>query len=214
MKLPLSNSAGCERLISTLFVDIGGVLLTDGWGITSRKRAAQEFSLDFAEMEARHQIMFETYELGKIDLEEYIDRMVFFEKRSFTSRQFREYMFSQSQPYPGMISLVSNIKKKYGLKIVVVSNEARALNDFRIDKFQLDSFVDVFISSCLVHIRKPDADIFRLALDLSHILPERAIYIDNTPMFVQIAEQMGIQSILHTDLNSTREMLSSSGLHP
>lgn len=213
MKQRLNNVNDGETPISVLFVDIGGVFLTDGWGIESRKLAAAEFSLDFDEMEARHQIMFETYELGKIELDEYLDRMVFFEKRPFTPRQFREFMFAQSQPYPGMIALISSIKKKYGLRIFVVSNEARVLNDFRIDKFQLDSFVDVFISSCFVHMRKPDADIYRLAIDLAHIRPENALYIDNTQMFVQIAELMGIKSILHTDLISTREKLSVSGFN-
>lgn len=214
MSLRLNKDAGKETPISTLFVDIGGVLLTDGWGEASRKAAAREFHLDFAETEARHAIMFETYELGKIDLDEYLRRMVFYEERPFSPRQFREFMYAQSQPYPNMISLIDGIKKKYGLKVVVVSNEARALNDYRIDKYQLGALVDVFVSSCLVHLRKPDADIFRLAIDLAHVRVDQVLYIENTPMFVQIAEQLGIKSILHADFSATREMLSSSGLRP
>ena len=112
-------------------------------------------------------------------------------------------MFAQSKPYPEMIELVAQLKVQHGLKIAVVSNEARELNDYRIHKFKLDGFVDSFISSCFVHLRKPDADIFRLALDIAQTPARQVVYIENTPMFVQVAEGLGIRSILHTDYKST-----------
>ena len=111
-----------------------------------------------------------------------------------------------------MIDLIKQLKVKYGLKFVVVSNEARELNSYRIQKFKLDGFVDFFISSCFVHFRKPDADIFRLALDVAQTPARQIVYIENTPMFVQIAEGMGIRSILHTDYKSTCAKLASFGL--
>ena len=121
-------------------------------------------------------------------------------------------MFAQSQPYPQMIELVCKLKAKYRLKIAVVSNEARELNAYRISKFKLDMFADCFISSCFVHLRKPDADIFRLALDIAHAKARQVVYIENTPMFVQIAEGLGIRSILHTDYASICTKLASFGL--
>ncbi len=198
--------------ISTLFVDIGGVLLTDGWTSVARKLAAEKFVLNYEEMEKRHNQAFDTYELGKISCEEYLGRVIFHEERSFTPAQFQEFMFAQSKPYPKMIDLIRRLKKKYGLKIIVVSNEAREMNAYRINTFKLDEFVDSFVTSCYVHFRKPDADIFRLALDTSHSPSDQVLYIENTPMFVQIAENMGIQSILHTDYESTCTKLTSSGL--
>jgi putative hydrolase of the HAD superfamily len=197
--------------ITTLFLDIGGVLLTDGWDHKARRRAATHFKLKFAEMEDRHHLTFDTYEEGKLTLEEYLDRVVFHQKRPFTPAAFRRFMFAQSKPYPEMIELVAQLKARYGLRITVVSNEARELNSHRIRKFKLNKFVDAFISSCFVHIRKPDADMFRLALDISQTPPERIVYIENTPMFVRIAEGLGIRSILHTDYKSTREKLAALG---
>jgi putative hydrolase of the HAD superfamily len=76
----------------------------------------------------------------------------------------------------------------------------------------LDGFVDSFISSCFVGLRKPDADIFRLVLDIAQAPARQVIYIENTPMFVQIAEGLGIKSILHTDYKSTHAQLVSLGL--
>ena len=141
-----------------------------------------------------------------------MDLVIFHKKRLFTRAQFRRFMFAQSKPYPEMIELVARLKVRHGLKIAVVSNEARELNAYRIRKFKLDKFVDSFISSCFVHVRKPDADIFRLALDIAQAPARQVIYIENTPIFVQIAEGLGIQSILHTDHRSTCAKLASFGL--
>jgi putative hydrolase of the HAD superfamily len=198
--------------ITCLFLDVGGVLLTNGWDHNARKRAAMNFKLEWAEMEDRHRLNFDTYEEGKLTLEEYLGRVVFYQKRPFNRAQFRRFMFAQSKPYPEMIELAAQLKVRHGLKIAVVSNEGRELNAYRIRKFKLDEFVDSFISSCFVHIRKPDADIFRLALDIAQASARQVVYIENTPMFVQIAEGLGIRSILHTDYRSTCAQLASFGL--
>lgn len=198
--------------ITALFLDIGGVLLTNGWDHHARKRAAANFKLEWAEMEDRHHLNFGTYEEGKLTLEEYLSRVVFYQKRLFTRAQFKRFMFAQSKPYPEMIEMCAQLKVQYGLKIVVVSNEARELNAYRIRKFKLDRFVDCFVSSCFVHIRKPDADIFRLALDVAQTPARQVVYIENTPMFVQIAQELGIRSIFHADYKATRSKLASFGL--
>ena len=195
--------------VTTLFLDVGGVLLTNGWDHLARRRAAKNFKLPWAEMEDRHRLVFEIHEEGKLTFEEYLGRVVFYQKRPFSRAQFRRFMFAQSKPYPKMIELVAQLKARYGLKIAVVSNEARELNDYRIQKFKLDGFVDSFISSCFVHVRKPDADIFRLALDIAQAPARQVVYIENTPMFVRIAEGLGIRSILHTDYRSTCAKLAS-----
>ena len=198
--------------VTTLFLDIGGVLLNDGWDHIARRKVAKHFKLEWAEMEERHRLTFETHEEGKLTFEEYLGRVVFYQKRPFTRVQFRRFMCEQSASFPDMADLIRQLKVRYGLKIVVVSNEARVVNDYRIHKFKLGGFVDSFISSCFVHLRKPDADIFRLALDIAQTPARQVIYIDNTPMFVQIAEGLGIRSILHTDYKSTCAKLASFGL--
>ncbi len=198
--------------ITTLFVDIGGVLLTNGWGKESRKLAAKKFNLDLDEIEGRHNLTFDTYELGKLNLKEYLHRVVFYQKRSFTQDEFQEFMFAQSKPYPQMIELICRLKAQYGLKIAIVNNEAYELNAHRIKEFKLRSFVDFFISSCFVHLRKPDADIFRIALNIAQTPTREVLYIENTPMFVTVAEDLGIKSIHHTSFQSTRQKLAQFGL--
>jgi putative hydrolase of the HAD superfamily len=198
--------------ITCLFLDVGGVLLTNGWDHHARRRAAANFKLEWAEMEERHRLTFETHEEGKLSLEDYLSRVVFYQKRPFTKAQFQRFMFAQSRPYPKMIELFAQLKAERKLKIAVVNNEARELNAYRIRTFQLDKFVDSFVSSCFVHVRKPDTDIFRLALDIAQAPARQVVYIDNTPLFVQVAEGLGIRSILHTDYKSTCARLASFGL--
>ena len=164
-------------------------------------------------MEGRHALAFATHEEGKLTYKEYLGQVVFYQKRSFTRARFRRFMCAQSKRYPEMIDLIAHLKVRHWLKIAVVSNEAREVNDYRIYKFKLDGFVDSFISSCFVHLRKPDADIFRLALDIAQAPARQVVYIENTPMFVQVAEGLGIRSILHRITSPPCAKLASFGLH-
>jgi len=198
--------------ITCLFLDIGGVLLTDGWDRHARKRAAKAYGQALAPMEERHHLTFETYEEGRLTLEEYLDLVVFDVKRPFTRAQFRRFMFAQSKPHPEMLALVSRLKVTHGLKIAIVSNEGRELNAYRSRKFKLDELVDVFVSSSFVHCRKPDARMFALALDIAHVPADRVLYLDDNAMFVHIAKGLGIRGLCHTGPRSTRAKLSSLGL--
>jgi putative hydrolase of the HAD superfamily len=196
---------------TTIFTDIGGVLLTNGWDRSGREKAILHFDLDPIETEERHHLTFDTYESGKISLSEYLKRLVFYTKRNFSEDDFRKFMFNQSRPFPEMLSLIRGIKEKYGIKIAVVSNEGRELNNHRINKFRLGEFVDFFISSCFVHFRKPDTDIFKVALDIAQVSPEKVIYLEDRPLFVQVADTLGIRGIIHHDFNTTKKKLADYG---
>jgi putative hydrolase of the HAD superfamily len=198
--------------ITALFLDLGGVLLTNGWDRNSRELAAQTFGLDGKEMDERHRLTFDTYEAGKLTLDQYLSRVVFYQERSFTVQEFREFMFAQSKSFPEMIDLVRTLKARYKLKVAVVNNEGRELNQRRIQTFALASFVDFFISSCFVHVRKPDEEIYRIALDIAQVPPGEVAYLDDRLMFVQVAETLGIRGIHHTAYASTVAKLAALGL--
>lgn len=201
--------------LTTLFLDIGGVLLTNGWDRRMRQAAAEKFNLDRDEMNERHHLTFDTYEEGKLSLDEYLTRLVFYEDRLFTREDFKAFMFAQSQQQPEMaqtVELIKGLKAKYGLKVATVSNEGLELTRYRIKKFNLGSYVDFFISSCFVHYRKPDADLYRLALDCAQVLPEQVVYLDDRAMFVEVARGLGIQGIHHTGFESTRDVLGCFGM--
>lgn len=198
--------------ITTLFVDIGGVLLNNGWDRKLRKKAAEAFGLDYEEMDERHHLTFGTYEEGKVSLYEYLYQVVFYKERPFTRNDFTAFMFAESKPFTEMIDFISKLKQHYKLKIAAISNEGRELTIHRINKFELDKFIDIFVSSCFVHYRKPDVDIYRMALDITRVAPTKAVYIDDRAMFVEVAQTLDINGIHHTGYESTRIALETYGL--
>ena len=201
-----------EPRIKALFTDVGGVILTNGWDSSERKKAAEQFHLNLAEVDKRHHLTFDTYEIGKLSLDEYLARIVFYEPRSFSLEQFKTFVFAQSKPFPEMIELIRQTKARNSLKLAVVSNEGRELTEYRIRQFGLAEFVDFFVSSCFVHFRKPDTDIFRMAIDLAQTPPDQTVYLDDRPLFVEVARTVGLQAIHHTSYEETRRAFAELGL--
>jgi putative hydrolase of the HAD superfamily len=198
--------------ITHLFTDLGGVLLTNGWDRGLRKLVATRFEIDPAEMDERHHLTYDTYEAGKISLSEYLRRVIFWEPRSFTEQQVVDFMLEQARSFPEMIELVKSVKEKHRLKVGVVSNEGRELTADRIQRFGLKEFVDFFVVSSYVHFRKPDEDIFRIALDIAQAEPGQVAYLDDRHMFVEVAARLGMRAIWHRDLDSTRTAFAELGL--
>lgn len=196
-----------DHEITTLFCDVGGVLLTNGWDRHSRIKAAEQFNFDIKEFESRHQMCFYLHEIGKITLKEYLEETLFYQARAFSMEKFIEFMYAQSKPYEDMIAFVKNLKQAHHLKIVLFSNEGRELTDYRLKKFAFHDFVDFFVISSYAHMRKPDKEFFRMALDLVQSPPSSIIYIDDRQLFIDIANQMGIHGIWHVDLKTTQNMI-------
>jgi putative hydrolase of the HAD superfamily len=192
---------------STLFIDIGGVLLTNGWDTKSRTKAAEFFGFEISEIESRHSLVVDLFERGKITLNDYMDWVIFYRHRSFSRDDFKKFLFAQSQPFKEMLELISVFKDRYGLRVVAISNEGRELMEHRIHAFGLKKVIDFFVCSCFVHLRKPDPAIFHLASDLSQTVTKHGIYIDDRAIFVEVAQNLGFRAIHHTNLESTRQAL-------
>lgn len=201
-----------QSAIRALFLDVGGVLVTNGWDGGVRKKVAERFDLDSEEFKARHHMTFDTYEEGKITLDTFLDRTIFFQSRSFTHADVKRFIFDLAQPFPEMIDMFTRLKAQHKLSVAVVSNEGRELTYERVRRFNLKSFVDFFIVSSFVHLRKPDTDIYRLALDVAMLEPKQVAYVDDRPMLVEVAGGLGIHGVLHTGYDSTKARLASLGL--
>lgn len=195
--------------VKVIFSDVGGVLLNNGWGHQSRQKAAQMFNLDHTEMEVLHNFIFNVYEIGKITLDDYLDRVVFNHPRSFTKEEFRSFMLNESVELPDFLEWFKAWKKTCGFRVISINNEGKELNDFRIKKFNLHACFDAFISSCEVGLRKPDPGIFTLAMGIAQVSPEECVYFDDRLMLVQAAKKMGIRSFHHQDFLSTQNILES-----
>ncbi len=198
--------------ITTLFLDIGGVLLTNGWDHKIRQQTAAHFGIDFEEMSSRHHITYDTYESGKSTWEEYLEKIIFYEARSFSIDEVKQYILEGAQPLQDTIDLICKLRSVYQLKVAVVSNEGRDLAVDRIERFGLRKFVDFFIVSAFVHFRKPDLDIYRLALDVAQVKPGEVAYVEDRPLLVEVASKLGIRGVIHRNEAETRQGLAKLGL--
>jgi putative hydrolase of the HAD superfamily len=201
-----------DTSITTLFLDIGGVLLTNGWGSVERNNAVEHFQLNGKEVQERHHLTFDTYEQGKLSLDDYLNRIVFYEARPFSKNDFIDFMYRQSTPYQETIDFFKVLKKQFDLNVIAVSNEGRELNAYRINTFKLSELFDAFVSSSFVHLRKPDTDLFQMAIDISQASPEASLYIDDRHMFVEVAQTLGMNGIHFTGLDAVKDELRSYGL--
>lgn len=198
--------------ITTLFLDIGSVLLTNGWDTASRKLASRKFNIDYEDFAERHGYLSSLYEEGKMTLNDYLDKAIFYEERSFSKTDFKNFIFSQSEPVPKMIELFKNLKSKYKLKIVSLNNEGLELSRYRVETFKLNDLFDFFVTSCFVNMRKPDENIYKLAMNLAYSKCEESLFIDDRYFNVETAANLGINAFQHKDYKTTREELARYGL--
>lgn len=193
--------------MSTLFLDIGGVLMTNGWDRHMREKAAHAFDIDLVDFEKRHRQFYDIYEKGNASLDDYLKQAIFWTERSFSLERFKEFMFAESKPYPDMIAFFTQIKREYGLRVAAVSNEGRELAEYRIKSANLTSFIDDFFISCFVGYQKPDSHIYRIALDVTQTAPKQAFYVDDRKELIEAASKMGIKGVIQTSLQETRKAL-------
>jgi putative hydrolase of the HAD superfamily len=196
--------------IRSLFWDVGGVLLSNAWDHEERGRAVERFHLEKTDFEARHKEIVASFEAGQITLEQYLDRVVFYQPRQFTKDDFKSFMFSQSRAKAEAVELARSLAGRYLMG--TINNESRELNEYRIQQFGLAQIFDLFVSSCFVGLRKPDERIYRLALDLIYKAPDECCFIDDRPENIAGATKVGMRTILMRDTVQLKKDLQSLGV--
>jgi putative hydrolase of the HAD superfamily len=197
--------------IRAIFWDVGGVLLTNAWDHTQRADALQHFQLDEKEFHDRHEMVVSSFERGKITLDEYLDRTVFYRPRPFTRNDFREYMFQLSKPFPKVLEFAQALAASGKYFMGTINNESRELNYYRIEHFGLRKLFRLFVSSCFVGYRKPERDIYRLALEITQIPAEQCCFIDDRSLNLECAAKLGMKTIEMRQVDQLREDLAELG---
>lgn len=198
--------------INTLFWDIGGVILTNGWDRGSRKEAATAFHLDWEEFQDRHDLSFPAFDSGQISLNEYLDRTLFYRQRSFTREEFTAFIFAQSREYPDIRVILDKVASSGKYFVGAINNEPLELNQYRIEAFDLRRSFQVFFSSCYVRSRKPEEAIFRVALEVTQRPPERCLFIDDRPLNLESPRRLGMHTIHHQNAGQLRSELGKYGV--
>ena len=198
--------------IRALFWDIGGVLLTNAWDRTERAKAFEKFQLDPDEFHSRHEMIVSSFERGKITLDEYLDRTVFYVPRPFTRDAFRDFMFSLSQPLSERLPFARALAASGKYFMGTINNEARELNLFRIEKFDLRGIFRVFYSSCFVGLRKPERDIYRIALETTQFPADQCCFLDDRAINLEGAAQLGMHTVQVQSLEQMKAELAKLGI--
>jgi putative hydrolase of the HAD superfamily len=198
--------------IHAIYWDVGGVLLTNAWDHTQRMAALEHFRLDEEEFHSRHEMVVSSFERGKISLEEYLDRTVFYRNRPFSRDEFRDYMFSLSQAMPEVLAYARELADSRKYFMGTINNESRELNLYRIEKFGLREIFRLFVSSCFVGLRKPESGIYRLAIEITQINPEECCFIDDRELNLECAAKLGMRTIQMQSLDQLREELGKLGV--
>ena len=193
--------------ISAIFWDVGGVLLTNAWDRSQREAALEQFKLDEEEFSDRHEMVVSSFERGKIGLDEYLDRTVFYRARPFSRDEFKQYIFSLSQPNNEALTFARQLADSKKYLMGTINNESRDLNVYRIEKFALRSIFSLFISSCFVELRKPEPDIYRLALEIIQKPPGECCFIDDRSINLEAAKRLGMHTIEMDNVAQLREDL-------
>lgn len=198
--------------ITTLFWDIGGVVLTNGWDRDSRRQAAYAFKLDWEDFQDRHDLSFPVFDSGHITLNQYLDRTLFYRPRSFTREEFAAFMFAQSKEYPETRTVLSGLAGTRKYFIAAINNEPLELNQYRIEAFGLRKDFQIFFSSCFVYTRKPDEAIFRMALSVTQRTAEECVFIDDRAINLENPRRLGMNVIHHKDAPQLLGELKSLGI--
>ena len=198
--------------ITTIFFDIGGVLLTDGWGHVSRRAAADKFGLDWEEYSERHEKVAHAIETNQLSLEAYLTRTIFFRPRSFSREEFRAYIFAQSQPHSETIEIARHLAASQKYFMATINNEIFELNVYRLKRFGLRSIFPVFFSSCFLGIRKPDEAIYRLALQATQREAAECLFIDDREVNLECPREMGLQTILCESASQLKDALQQHAI--
>jgi putative hydrolase of the HAD superfamily len=198
--------------ITTLFWDIGGVILTNGWDRGSRREAAEVFHFDYDEFQDRHDLSFPAFDSGHITLNEYLDRTLFYRTRSFTREEFTAFMFAQSKEYSDVRAVLTDAVRSGKYFIGSINNEPFELNQYRIEAFHLRRDFSVFFSSCYVRSRKPEETIFRIALEVTQRPPEQCVFIDDRTLNLESPLRLGFNVIHHQNADQLRSELRKHGV--
>ncbi|MGH9711212.1 MAG: HAD family hydrolase [Candidatus Acidiferrales bacterium] len=198
--------------MTALFFDMGGVLLTNGWDRGSRREAVKKFGLDWDDFEDRHELLLHGFEAGTVSLDEYLNRVVFYRERPFRKQDFIDFIYAQSQAMPETLAVLRKLAARKKYLMAALNNESREVNEYRIRTFNLRKYFDVFLSSCYLGVRKPDAAIYRLALSITQRAGEECVFVDDRGLNLECARELGMHTIQFKNAEQMERELKGFGV--
>ena len=203
--------------IRTIFWDIGGVLLTNGWDEAQRAHTLTPLGVDLADFESRYEAANFFWERGLSTAVEFFNKTLFRAdqpNRSFSFEDIWPLVCAESKVlHPECFDILTSLNNSGNYKVATLNNESRELNAYRIDTFNLRQYFDYFICSGYVHEMKPYPDIYRVAIDISGHPPQTSVFIDDKPENCRAATAFGMNVIIFQSPDQLGRDLAQLGIN-
>jgi epoxide hydrolase-like predicted phosphatase len=102
-------------------------------------------------------------------------------------------IINKYEKFEPLWKLLPDLKKKY--KLAIINNgTALTLPVVKI-RHEIDKNFDLFISSAIEGVRKPDSKIFLLTTSRLNVLPEKCLFMDDSFINIEGAKSLGMKTI-------------------
>jgi putative hydrolase of the HAD superfamily len=208
----VSVAAGTIR---TVFWDVGGVILTNGWDRHQRARVLGRLGVDLVAYEQMHNRANYYWERGLMSAEEFFLQTVLRPnpRLNLTFDILWPQICAQSKVlHAECLDMLSQLRQSGKWRLATLNNESRELNEYRLDNFKLRCLFDYFICSGYVHEMKPAVGIFETAIDISGFPAHTALFIDDKRENCEAAAAAGMHAILFESPGQLRHALLEHGI--
>lgn len=194
-------------MIKTIIFDFGGVVGSDANDWETNFSQVQEITgLSSQELNEIFDEHWSSLKIGKGNVGNFWQNVVGKSKKKIEPEELATIYNSKISINTRVLELVKVLKKR-GFILIILSNESKEWMDIKIEKFKLDKFFDKIYCSAYLGISKPSIEIFNYVLRDLRIKASKIIFIDNQINNINIAEKLGIKTILYKNVQQLNEQL-------
>jgi len=153
--------------------------------------------------------LYDGYRLGKVSEDKLVAEFIKDSGIELSVAAFKELFRKEVYVVPGMLALVSELKKSYSLASLVNEGQEWARNKFDVSGFG-KLFDQIFISG-EIGLRKPEEDFYSFVLDKINAEPDECLFIDDYIVNCEGAEKLGIHTVCFRSAYQLERKLNEIG---
>ncbi len=198
-------------MIKAGIFDVGGVL-HDNSIYNATEDTAKTLGMSIEKLKLLWSEPLEELILGQITEEEFwknVSEKIGMKKTNRTDLLTREFI-AHCDLHNDVLDIVDKLKER-GVKVAALSNTIKPHSDY-LRNIGLYQKFDVVVLSDEIGIKKPDTGIWRYALDKLKVKPEESFYVDDIPVYVEVAKTIGIRAFQYESSKKLIEDIESLGV--
>lgn len=194
-------------------LDLGNVLVKFDHGILARKLAAlSKRPVTSIVLQFIRSGLGELYDEGKIPTEEFLRRAIASLELPFSPEELALHWNEIFSENPGMEALLRRIHKRFPVYVISDTNPLHF--EYVKERFPVMKWVDEFILSYQIGVRKPSPRIFEEALRRAKKSAGNTFFADDRAELVRAAGKMGFHAYQFRDTQAFESELLRLGVLP